>query len=61
MGLDPMPIWLFAVDMFGHHIPVCSKPVTSSRHHYRKIPKYTDVQKFAVIILKLEQYRFTTE
>ena len=28
---------------------------------YRKNPKHSDTRKIAVIILKLEQYRFTTE
>ena len=28
---------------------------------YRKTPKNSDTQKIAVIVQKLEQYRFTTE
>ena len=28
---------------------------------YRKIPKYSDTRKIAVIILKLEQYHFIAE
>ena len=33
----------------------------SHRRTYRKNPKNSDTPKIAVIILKLEQYRFATE